>query len=152
MKCLFAIGCIFFCAITAKGQVSRFDAKTVNDSVIAKYNRGDYAGIYAMAGDAYKAQNRPGGLISDLTEDKKTTGNILSSVTTENLGKIRHFKWIGEKANLNFELWLNGATIIRFKFNDLTTQPGWPDVPPRTDNRLKTALDSVVQIYAALYL
>jgi CubicO group peptidase (beta-lactamase class C family) len=139
-------------AVAVNGQAGQSDFKQVNDTVIAKFNRGDYKGIYAMAGDAYKAQTQQGSLVNDLKDDKKTIGKVVSSTITEDLGKVKHFKWLGENANLNFELWMDGVTIIRFKFNDLTTQPGWADIPVKTDNRLTTSLDSIVQIYAARYM
>lgn len=124
----------------------------VNDTVVARFNRSDYKSIYAMIGDANKKYTREGGLISDLREDKKITGNIVSSSITDDLGKVVHFTWKGEKANLNFELWMDGKNIVRFKFNDFVTQPGWAPRATLTDNPHKTPLDAIVQKYVAVYM
>lgn len=125
---------------------------SVNDTVVARYNRGDYKGIYAMTGPAYKKNTREGGLVSDLMDNKKFTGNIVSAEMSDNLGKVVHFRWRGEKADLNFELWLEGTSIVRFKFNDFIRQPAWPERAIPTDNPFKTALDSIVHKYASIYM
>lgn len=131
-------------------SLSKF--KEVNDTVVARFNRGDYKGIYTMIGDANKKYTREGGLISDLRDDKKFTGNIVSSKITDDLGKVVHFTWKGEKADLNFELWMEGMDIVRLKFNDFVTQPGWAPRTIPTDNPRKTDLDAIVQRYASVYM
>ena len=51
-----------------------------------------------------------------------------------------------------FELWLEGATIRRYKFNNFIRQPGLPIKSTPSDNRLRTAMDSVVDKYATIYM
>jgi CubicO group peptidase (beta-lactamase class C family) len=130
--------------------VSKF--REINDSVVVRFNRGDYKAIYQATDDYYKGLNSEGELVGGLEWNKKTVGNIVSSELIEDLGKVEHFKWTGEKGVMKFELWLEGPTIRRYKFNTLIRQPGWPARSIRSDNRLKTAMDSVVDKYATIYM
>ena len=144
--------CIFVVLTLHAQPPSLTNYTTINDTVVARFNRGDYKGIYAMTGAAYKKAMGEDGLVSDLMDDKKFTGNIVSSEVSDDLGKVVHFRWKGERADLNFELWLEGTTIVRFKFNDFIRQPGWSERAIPTDNPIKTAFDSVVHKYASIYM
>ena len=130
--------------------VSRF--REINDTVVARFNRGDYKAIYQAADDHYKALNSEGELVGDLESSKKDVGNIVSSELIEDLGKVEHFKWTGEKAGMKFELWLEGPAIRRYKFNRFIRQSDWPMRSTASDNRLRTAMDSVVDKYARIYM
>src|ERR1700730_9515608 len=135
---------------TAPPPVSRF--REINDTVVARFNRGDYKAIYQAADDHYKALNSEGELVGGLESSKKDVGNIVSSELIEDLGKVEHFKWTGERGVLKFELWLEGSAIRRYKFNNFIRQPGWPVRSIHSDNRLRTAMDSVVDKYATIYM
>jgi CubicO group peptidase (beta-lactamase class C family) len=130
--------------------ISKF--REINDSVVARFNRGDYKAIYQAADDHYKGLNSEGELVGGLEWNKKNVGNIVSSELIEDLGKVEHFKWTGEKGVMKFELWLEGSAIRRYKFNNLIRQPGWPVRSIPSDNRLRTAMDSVVDTYATTYM
>jgi CubicO group peptidase (beta-lactamase class C family) len=134
----------------APPRASKF--REINDTVVARFNRGDYKAIYQAADDHYKALNSEGELVGDLESSKKDVGNILSSELIEDLGKVEHFKWTGEKGVMKFELWLEGSSIRRYKFNNLIRQPGWPVRSIPSDNHLRTAMDSVVDRYATIYM
>src|ERR1700682_5093900 len=137
-------------AAQTQPPVSRF--REINDSVVARFNRGDYKAIYQAADDHYKALNSEGELIGGLEWNKKNGGNITSSELIEDRGKVEHFKWTGEKGVMKFELWLEGSNIRRYKFNNFIRQPGWPVRSIPSDNRLRTAMDSVVDKYATIYM
>jgi CubicO group peptidase (beta-lactamase class C family) len=126
--------------------------RKINDSVVARFNRGDYKAIYQAADDYYKGLNSEGELVGGLESSKKDVGNIVSSELIEDLGKVEHFKWTGEKGVMKFELWLEGSAIRRYKFNRFISQPSWPMRSIASDNRLRTAMDSVVDKYATIYM
>src|SRR6202049_4852648 len=130
--------------------VSRF--REINDTVVARFNRGDYKAIHQGADDYHKGLNREGELVGDLESSKKDVGNILSSELIEDLGKVEHFKWTGEKGVMKFELWLEGSGIRRYKFNRFISRRSWPMRSIASDNPLRTAMDSVVDKYATIYM
>jgi hypothetical protein len=66
--------------------------------------------------------------------------DIKPLILTEDLGKVKHFKWLGENAAINFELWMDGTNIVRFKFNDFITQPVWVNKAILTENLLKFSI------------
>jgi CubicO group peptidase (beta-lactamase class C family) len=131
-------------------SVSMFEE--INDSVVARFNRGDYKAIYGAADDYYKGLNSEGELVGGLESTKKNVGNIVSSELVEDLGKVKHFKWVGEKGVMKFELWLEGSAIRRYKFNNFIRQPEWPVRSIPSDNPVRTAVDSVVDKYARIYM
>jgi CubicO group peptidase (beta-lactamase class C family) len=126
--------------------------REINDSVVARFNRGDFSAIYQAADDYYKGLNSEGELVGGLEWNKKNVGNIVSSELIEDLGKVEHFKWTGERGIIKFELWLEGSSIRRYKFNRFISQPNWPIRSVASDNRLRTAIDSVVDKYATIYM
>src|SRR5258706_2641065 len=126
--------------------------REINDSVVARFNRRDYKAIYQAGDDIYKGLNSEGELVGGLESSKNNVGNIVSSELIEDLGKVEHFKWTGEKGVMKFELWLEGPAIQRYKFNTFIRQPEWPVRAIRSDNRLRTAMDSAVDKYATIYM
>lgn len=136
--------------LKAQPRVSRF--REINDTVIVKYNRGDYQGIYLMGNHVYKDLNSEGELTGGLDHMKKNFGKVLSSELMDDMGDIKHFKWTCEKGNMRFELWLDGGTVQQFKFGDLVRQSDALSRRVPTDNPLKTQLDSLVDKYAAIYM
>lgn len=138
--------------LAAQSQPSPSTFREINDSVVARFNRGDFRAIYQAADDYYKGLNSEGELVGGLEWNKKNVGNIISSELIEDLGKVEHFKWTGEKGVMKFELWLEGPSIRRYKFNRFISQPDWPMRSIASDNRLRTAMDSVVDKYATIYM
>jgi CubicO group peptidase (beta-lactamase class C family) len=130
--------------------VSRF--QEINDTVVARFNRGDYKAIYDAADDYYKALNSEGELTGSLESISKNVGNIVSSELIEDLGKVKHFRWQGERGVTKFELWLEGPAIRRYKFNNFLRQADWPVRTIPSDNPLRTPVDSVVDNYAKIYM
>lgn len=145
MACLLQAG-----IIAAQSPAAKF--REVNDTVIAKYNKGDYKGIYVMANQTYKNLNSEGELTWNLEDKKKVFGQVLSTEMIADLGDIKFFKWICQRGNIKLELWLDGNSILQYKFNDFILQPNAPVRQPLTDNPLKTQLDSMVDKYARIYM
>src|SRR6266481_4446812 len=90
--------------LAAQSQPSLSRCREINDSVVARFNRGDYKAIYQAADDYYKGLNSEGELVGGLEWSKNNVGNIVSSELIEDLGKVEHFKWTGEKGVMKFEL------------------------------------------------
>src|SRR6267378_276897 len=109
--------------LTSTSAPSRSTFREINDSVVARFNRGDYKAIYQAGDDIYKGLNSEGELVGGLEWSKNNVGNIVSSELIEDLGKVEHFKWTGEKGVIKFELWLEGLAIRRYKFNTFIRQP-----------------------------
>ena len=124
----------------------------VNDTVMARYNRGDYKSIYAMGNQVYKELNSEGELTGGLDYTEKNFGKVVSSQLMDDMGDIKHFKWGCEKGNMRFELWLNGSSVQQFKFNDFIRQPDALTRTVPSSNPLKTQLDSLVDKYAVIYM
>jgi CubicO group peptidase (beta-lactamase class C family) len=136
--------------LNAQQPVSKF--LEVNDTVMAQYNRGDYKAVYGMANQVYKELNSLGELTGGLEYMKKNFGQVVSSALIEDLGDIKYFQWTCERGNIRLELWLDGSSILQYKFNNLVRQPNALDRRAPTDNPLKTRLDSLVDKYAAIYM
>jgi CubicO group peptidase (beta-lactamase class C family) len=137
-------------ALNAQAPISAFRA--IDDTVVARFNRDDFKAIYAMAGSSYKALNTEAELAGTLASFKKTVGPVASSELIEDLGEVEYFKWTGPHGIMKFELWLQGSTVTRFKFDSFIQQPSLSTKPILTDNPLRTPVDSAVHKYATLYM
>ena len=126
--------------------------KAVNDSIIARYNRNDFEGIYNTGNEWFKTNISKDYCISNFKENKEITGEISSTVLTDDLGAVKHFKWTGKKKNLDFELRVEDGQMKLFDFSYLVRQDSDPDKQVQTDNPLKTQLDSIVHKNALIYM
>jgi CubicO group peptidase (beta-lactamase class C family) len=137
---------------TSSAQTDLESFQHINDTVVARYNRKDFAAIYQMGDTTYQRLNSIGEIKGDLGNKQKNFGTVLSSELIGDMGNIKHFKWRCEKGNLRFEIWLDNGAVHRFKFNALIEQPNALNTPRLNDNPLQTRLDSVVDIYARIYM
>lgn len=126
--------------------------KTVNDSVVARYNRDDFEGIYDLGSEWFKTNISRDYCINRFKENKAVTGEILSTQLTDDLGIVKHFKWVGKDKNMNVELRVEDGRMKLFDLSNFVRQSGDADGPVLTDNPLKTQLDSIVQKYALIYM
>ena len=124
----------------------------MNETVVIKFNSEDYKGIYELGGDYYKTIKSEASLIADLRSVKRVAGEIVSTELLEDLGKVKHFKWVGKNKTMKFELWMEGSQVVLFKFNDFIRQPSESRKPILTDNPLKTNVDLAVHKYATIYM
>jgi len=152
MRKLILYGVCFLQAFTLTAQTPAAKFREINDTVAARYNRGDYKSIYAAASDIYKSLNSEGELTGNLESLKKDFGQVISSEQIEDFGNIKFFKWTCQKGAIKLELWLDGSSIIQYKFNNFIRQPNTVTNKVLSDNPLKTQLDSVVDKYARIYM
>ncbi|MEZ2443395.1 serine hydrolase domain-containing protein [Chitinophaga sp. RCC_12] len=139
--------------LSSLAQISTLaTCKAVNDSIIARYNRNDFDGIYHIGNEWFKANISKDYCINSFKESKEITGEILSTVLTDDLGTVKHFKWVGKNKNLDFELRVEDGQMKLFDFSNFVRQENDPNKQVQTDNPLKSQLDSIVHKYALVYM
>jgi len=124
----------------------------VKDTIIAKFNRHDFAGIYTMADSGFKnsvTEQQLEGLLNSAARLGKIMGSELTGTDSSN----SEYRLIFAKKSL--QLNLNAVTAASYNIFGLSFYK-LPVVRTRTnflfDNPLKTGLDSVVQKAAAGYM
>ncbi len=135
-------------SITVKAQY--YD--NVKDSIITRFNRGDFKGIYEMADSNFKAaftENQIIGLLSSA----KTLGPIVSSELIAENKDNRSYRLVFPKRSLELSLGVITPGIYnRFGLSFYKL----PIVRTRThflsDNKLKSRQDSIVQQAVAEYM
>lgn len=126
--------------------------KAVNDSIVARYNRDDFEGIYNLGNEWFRVNIDKGYCIDRFKENKAITGEIMSTELLDDFGPVKHFKWMGKNTSLNFELRVEDGRMKLFDFSSFVRQPGDPDKQVLTDNPLKTRLDSIVHQHVLTYM
>lgn len=126
--------------------------KAVNDSIIARYNRNDFEGIYELGNEWFSVNIDSNYCIQRFKKSKEFTGEIVSSTLADDLGAVKHFTWIGRDQNLNFELRVEDARMKLFDFSKLVRQKNDPVKQVQTDNPLKCRLDSIVHKNVLVYM
>jgi len=126
--------------------------KQTNDAIVTKFNSGDYKGIYEMGGDYFKFIEKPDEFAERWGKLKIEAGEISYSEMIDDLGRVKHFRWVGEKKEMKLELWLEGPQFTEIYLTSSIRQPSALGRPVRTDNSEKTVLDSIVQKYATVYM
>jgi CubicO group peptidase (beta-lactamase class C family) len=152
MKTFFTISLLLVQCLSL-AQTSTVETwKGVNDSLIARYNRNDFDGIYALGNEWFHVNIDKEYCIGRFKESKTITGNITSTGLTDDFGPVKHFKWIGKDGNLNFELRVEDGKMKLFDFSNFISQAGSPEKRVLTDNPLKTRLDSIIHEHALTYM
>ncbi len=154
MKAFFLLLIAGLCMTVTKAQVADPVANSiVKDSIIAKFNRADLKGIYAMAGAGFKEDITEEQLVN-LLKGAAALGKIASSEFINNdTGNVSSYKLVFPKKSLllniraasalsydNFGLSFYKLPVIRSRKQFLS------------DNALKTRLDSVVQDAVTPYM
>jgi CubicO group peptidase (beta-lactamase class C family) len=147
MKKLLALFLFGLITISAKSQSTQNTKNDIlKDSIVSKFNRGDYEGIYAMANREFK-KNIKSGVLINLLKDASSLGKIKKTekmyTDTTNVSTYRLFH---EKKSLQLSIKalshssydVFGLTFYQLPINQ--TRNHYP-----SDNSLKTRLDSVVQ-------
>ncbi|MBF9221351.1 serine hydrolase domain-containing protein [Hymenobacter ruricola] len=152
MKLFFCIS-LFLIALSAPAQQAAIGAHDVlKDSIVAKLNRGDWQGIYAMGNATFRAEVSEAQLTGLLAATKDfgriTVSELISFDSTGALYRLRL-----AKRSLQLSVSATGPRVYRslgLSFYKL------PIVRTRTrflsDNPLKTHLDSVVQRAVTEYM
>ncbi|MFM9837012.1 MAG: serine hydrolase domain-containing protein [Cyclobacteriaceae bacterium] len=147
MKKLLALFLFGLITISAKSQSTQNTKNDIlKDSIVSKFNRDDYEGIYAMANREFK-KNIKSGVLINLLKDASSLGKIKKTekmyTDTTNVSTYRLFH---EKKSLRLSIKalshssydVFGLTFYQLPINQ--TRNHYP-----SDNSLKTRLDSVVQ-------
>lgn len=125
----------------------------LNDTIIARYNRADYDGIYALGNENFRIAQGKEDLNYLLSSLFKQTGKIKETVLISTYEKGRSFKWVGENKNLRFDfITKSGTDINEFNISDFVEQPYQPAKKILSDNKLKTKMDSIVNSNALIYM
>lgn len=137
---------------TVKAQSDLALYNTVKDSIVTRFNRGDFKGIYAMADSGFKnsfSENQIVGLLNSAS----AMGSILSSELISEGKNTTSYRLLFARKSLQLTL---GVTEPAFYNSFGLSYYKLPVVRTRqhflTDNPLKTHLDSVVQNAATGYM
>jgi CubicO group peptidase (beta-lactamase class C family) len=153
MKAIISLLLLSLCTITAEGQIT--DLKThniVKDSIVAKFNRQDFKGIYEMADTGFKiavSENDMVAFLKAYYSLGKVTG---SGLLKQNGG---NFEFRLQCINKSLQLTLgavNAKSFKNFGLDIYRLPPVRTRVNFKHDNPLKTELDSVVQKAVANYI
>ena len=124
----------------------------LNETILSKFNKADYAGIWQMGADDWKKKNpSSSGFAEYMNYLKARTGLFSSSSLFKPAENFEYFKWIGEKKTLIVGISASSAQA----FNDITFEffisPAELSAIP-TDNPLRDAIDSGVNEVAARFM
>lgn len=136
---LIALAGLFVCNIVQAQSA-------LQDSLVARYNRNDFSGFYALGSASWKLKTKPEGIAGWLHYMKRQTGQIQRSVLSTDSGKTQYFRWDGTKKMLTFKLTLSdadGFDGFDFKTYHLPLSEVYA-AHVANDNPLKTHLDSAV--------
>lgn len=125
---------------------------TLTDSIVARFNKDDFKGIYALGSEEFKKNENEEGYLRFLASLKQQTGKIIAVSPLGTCGHIHAFKWQGEKKNLRAKFLMPSSTTYDDYFiNNLIEQPTASLKRP-SDNPLKHSVDRVVDKYVRFYL
>jgi CubicO group peptidase (beta-lactamase class C family) len=126
---------------------------SLNDSIVARYNRGDFKGMYALESDSLRATDPEDGYIKYFTGLKDETGKIDSVHHIADSRRHHYFEWYGKKKNERFDIVGDKPGVMADYFvSDFVAQPNSRSGPVKTDNPLKSRLDLSVQQAASIYM
>lgn len=116
----------------------------VKDSIIARYNRGDFEGVYALSNEKFRIYGTKNSFI-DFLKNVNKAGAFLSSELTEDLGDVKYFK-LG-MANITVELTLSVSPAGQFNIlainRDFSYDTAYVN-SVRTDNAFKSEMDTAI--------
>ena len=138
----------------ARAQSSHFASYTqFNDTLVARFNRGDFQGVEAFGSPALRKLESAGSMSRFLANWKAKTGRVTSSVALGVRGQRHEFAWNGEKQNLRVALLSPTPGVIDdYTVSDFIAQPTGRTTSVLTDNKQKTSLDQAVHRAASLYM
>ncbi|RZK59723.1 MAG: class A beta-lactamase-related serine hydrolase, partial [Hymenobacter sp.] len=123
-----------------------------NDSLVARFNRGDFRGVEAFGSAALKQLEPAGSLARQLASLQPQTGRITGTQVLGGRGRSHEFDWQGEKQHLRVVLVSSAPGVLDDYFiSDFVAQPRAQAAPLPTDNPGRSALDQAVQRAATLY-
>ena len=125
---------------------------TLSDTIVSRFNKNDFKGIYSLGSGEFKNNENEGGFINFLSNLKNQTGKITAVSSIGDCGNRKGFKWIGEKKNLRVEFQSKSANDFDDYFiNDVIEQP-YSKNKHLSDNNLKNSIDIITNKYAGYYI
>ena len=125
----------------------------LDDSLVAKFNRSDFKGMYTLESPELKKKDPQAGFVNYFTDLLPQTGKIKSTKFLYERGGQKYFEWFGEKKNERVEFIVSTPGVMDDYFlSDFIPQPGARTGPFKNDNPLKTKMDSAIQKAALVYL
>ena len=125
----------------------------LNDSLIARFNRADFKGMYAYESTDLAKKDPEAGFVSYFKQLLSDNGKIKSSKLLSEKDNHHFFEWLGEKKNERIEILASTSAVMDDYFlSDFIEQPDARTGALKTDDPLKTRQDSAVQKAASIYL
>jgi CubicO group peptidase (beta-lactamase class C family) len=123
------------------------------DSLVAQFNRGDFAAIEASSSPVLRKVETPGTMSKYLAGLRAKAGRIRQARPLSERGPRHVFEWQGEQQNLRVTLVSPAPGVLDDYFiSDFLPQPGGRPGPAPTDNRRQTRLDQAVDRAATIYM
>jgi CubicO group peptidase (beta-lactamase class C family) len=139
------------CSTLAQEKVTSFNQ--LNDSLAARFSRGDFKGMYMYESPDLKKKDPQDGFVSYFTGLLAETGPVRTIQFLSEKGNHHFFEWFGEKKNERIEIIAASPALMDDYFiSDFVVQPNAGAEPSKTDNRLQSPLDSAVQNAATIYM
>ena len=139
----------FFSAINFESALGQ---STLSDTIVARFNKNDYKGVYSLGSSEFKKNENEEWFIGFLARLKKQTGQITAVSVTEDCGDRKGFKWTGEKKNLRVDFLSKSVTSFDDYFINDFIEQSHPTIKRSTDNPLKTSTDILANKYASYYM
>jgi CubicO group peptidase (beta-lactamase class C family) len=140
MRLLVAV-CVTFLTLPAMAQLDVMNYSIVRDSIIARFNRDDFKGIYQLADTSFTKNISESRLVSYLKANRNS-GNIIKIISREETRGGMTFHLASEVRDLN--LFLKVTPELKFSSFGLSNAPiplldTAPDI--LSDNPLRTPID-----------
>lgn len=146
-----AVG-LFFCAPLYAQNADLQSRIALKDSVVARYNRGDFHGVYSLSSESFRRYETEDQFISFLKRVYQA-GPVVSSELTDDMGDAQYFTL--RMAKINVELTLSASRPRQFDIlainRLLPYDTAYVDAI-RTDNHLQNWVDSAIDKSARRYL
>jgi CubicO group peptidase (beta-lactamase class C family) len=124
----------------------------VKDSIVSKFNRDDFKGIYELSDDAFRKYEKESDFIAFL-KNVKQAGPFLSSELMEDLGDVKRFKVKMAKISIQLTLSvLSPAQFNIFAINRLFDYDTAYVKAISSDNFLKNPIDTAIDKSVRKYL
>ncbi|HYF32166.1 MAG TPA: serine hydrolase domain-containing protein [Chitinophagaceae bacterium] len=118
----------------------------LKDSIVSRYNRGDFKGIYEFAGNDFRAEIKEQDFIAFMKRVNQA-GPVQSSTLSEDLGEVKYFKLRMPRIDLELRLSASSAKQFNvFAINRLDPYDTNYVKAIRSDNPLKTSFDSAIDL------